>query len=87
MTQKLEEKAKTVETLNDIVNGKAITEKIKKKVKTMAGEISEDDSVGTFPKEEFKINSFFVIVDRTVQAMESRFVQHISLCWHLACFD
>lgn len=68
MTQKLEERAKTDGTPNDIVIGKAITEKRKKKVKKMAGELAEDDSAGSSPKEEFKIN-IFVIVDRAVQTM------------------
>ncbi|XP_074030798.1 uncharacterized protein [Leptinotarsa decemlineata] len=87
MTQKLEERAKADETLNEIVIGKAITEKRKKKVKKMAGELAEDDSVGTSPEEEFKIKIFFVIVERAVQTMESRFVQHKSLYLDLACFD
>jgi hypothetical protein len=53
----------------------------------MAGELAEDDSAGTSPEEEFKIKIFFVIVDRAVQTMESRFVQHKSLYLDLACFD
>jgi len=46
MTQRLEERANNNETLNDIVIGKEITDdKRKKKVKKMAGELAEDDSV------------------------------------------
>jgi len=91
MTQRLEERANNDKTLDDIVIGKAITdEKRKKKVKKMAGEPSEDDSVGTSPEEEIKIKIFFVIVDKAVQTMESCFVQHKSLYLDIAaiaCFD
>jgi len=87
ITQRLEERANYDETLNNIVIGKAITEKRKKKVKKMAGELPEDDSVGTSLKNEFKIKIFFVIVNKAVQTMESRFVQHKSLYLDMASFD
>lgn len=42
----------------------------------MAGDLAEDDSLGTSPEEGFKINTFFVIVNRAIQTTDSCFVQH-----------
>lgn len=65
MTQKLGGGPKIYDTFNDIVSGKAITWKIKRKVKKMAVERAEDDIVGTSPEKSIQIK-IFVTVDRDV---------------------
>ncbi|XP_064089909.1 uncharacterized protein LOC135203907 [Macrobrachium nipponense] len=64
----------------------ALPVKRKKKIK-MADELASDKGSSSDPLVGFRINVFNLIMDRIVQSLESRFVQHKQLYKDLSCLD
>lgn len=65
----------------------ALPQKRRKKKKVMADELIEDEANCFDPLTNFKINVFNLVMDRIVQSLDSRFVQHKQLFHDLSCLD
>ena len=53
----------------------------------MADELVNDEGNSSDPLADFRVNVFNLIMDRIVQSLELRFVQHKQLYKDLSCLD
>ncbi|XP_064100752.1 uncharacterized protein LOC135211369 [Macrobrachium nipponense] len=53
----------------------------------MADELASDEGSSSDPQVDFRVSVFYLIMDRIVQSLESRFIQHKQLYKDLSCLD
>ena len=65
----------------------ALPVKRQRNKKRMADELTDDERNSSDSLADFRVNVFSLIMDRIVQSLESRFVQHKQLYKDLSCLD
>ncbi|GBN70425.1 hypothetical protein AVEN_227428-1 [Araneus ventricosus] len=75
------------ETLEIDIIETALPVKRQRKKKKMADELANDEGNSSDPVIGFRVNVFILIMDRIVQSLEDRFVQHKQLYKDLSCLD
>ncbi|GBL92030.1 hypothetical protein AVEN_102585-1 [Araneus ventricosus] len=75
------------ETLEIDIIETALPVKRQRKKKKMADELANDEGNSSDPLVDFRVNVFSLIMDRIVQSLEDRFVQHKQLYKDLSCLD
>lgn len=86
MTNNLDNRSETDDSLENIVIETKLKEKRKRKRKKLPGE-NHVDIIHTSAKEAFRINTFYCVIDTVVNTMENRFLQHKTLYLDMAWFD